>query len=44
MIGENSSDFLNFVSKKRSFESKEWLDSENYSDDKSIIAIIVFGG
>lgn len=44
MIGENSSDFLNFVSKSRGFESKEWLDWENYRDDKSIIAIIVFGG
>ena len=42
MIGENSSDFLNFVSKKRSFESKEWVDWENYRDDKSIILIINF--
>ena len=42
MIGENSSDFLNFVSEMRGFESKEVVDWENYRDDKSIIAIINF--
>ena len=35
MIGENSSDFLNFVREMRGFESKEWMDSENYSDDNA---------
>ena len=43
MIGENSSDFLNFVREMRGFESKEVVDWENYNDYKSIIAIIVLG-
>ena len=42
MIGENSSDFLNFVREMRGFESKEREDLENYRDDKSIILIINF--
>ena len=33
--------FLNFVREMGGFESKEWLDWENYSDDKSIILIIL---
>ena len=36
-----SAEFLNFVREMGGFESKEWLDWENYRDDKSIIAIIV---
>ena len=35
MIGKNSSDFLNFVREMRGFESKEWMDWENYSDDNA---------
>ena len=35
--------FLNFVREMRGFESKEWLDWENYNDYKSIITIIVLG-
>ena len=27
--------FLNFVSEMRGFESKEWLDWENYRDDNA---------
>ena len=41
---EKSADFLNFASEIGGFESKEVVDWENYRDDKSIIAIIVFGG
>ena len=33
--------FLNFVREMRGFESKEWLDWENYRDDKSIIVFEV---
>lgn len=44
IYGEKSAEFLNFVSLLGGFEEIEWMDSENYSDDKSIIAIIVFGG
>ena len=36
--------FLNFVRDLRGFASKEVVDWENYSDYKSIIAIIVFVG
>ena len=35
MYMHNSSFFLHFASKKRSFESKEWLDWENYRDYKA---------
>ncbi len=35
-----SAEFLNFVRDLRGFESKEWMDWENYNDDKSIIEII----
>ena len=42
MIGENSSDFLNFASDLLCFGEIEWMDRENYSDDKSIILIINF--
>jgi hypothetical protein len=38
---EKSAENLNFVREMRGFESKEWMDWENYNDDKSIIAIIV---
>ena len=37
-----SAEFLNFVREMRGFESKEWMDWENYRDDKSIILIINF--
>ena len=35
---------VDFASEMRGFGEIEWMDSENYSDYKSIIAIIVFGG
>ena len=38
---EKSAEFVDFASEMGGFESKEWMDSENYSDDKSIIAIIL---
>ena len=38
---EKSAEFLNFARDLLCFESKEWMDWENYRDDKSIIAIIV---
>lgn len=37
-----SAEFLNFAREMRGFESKEVVDWENYSDDKSIILIINF--
>lgn len=39
---EKSAEFLNFAREIGGFESKEWMDWENYSDDKSIILIINF--
>ena len=39
---ENFAIFLYFVREMGGFESKEVVDWENYSDYKSIIAIIVF--
>ena len=44
IYGEKSAENVDFAREMRGFESKEWMDSENYSSDKSIIAIIVFGG
>ena len=44
IYGEKSAENVDFASEMRGFESKEVLDWENYRDDKSIIAIIVFRG
>ena len=41
---EKSAEFVDFAREMRGFESKEVVDWKNYSDYKSIIAIIVFGG
>ena len=44
IYGEKSEKYFIFAREMRGFGEIEWMDSENYSDDKSIIAIIVFGG
>ena len=44
IYGEKSAKYFIFVGLLGGFEEIEWMDSENYSNDKSIIAIIVFGG
>ena len=44
IYGEKSEKYFVFAELLGSFEEIEWMDSENYSNDKSIIAIIVFGG
>ena len=38
-----SAENVDFASEMRGFERIEMVDWENYRDDKSIIAIIVFG-
>ena len=42
MYMHNSSFFLHFASDLLCFGEIEWMDWENYRDDKSIIAIINF--
>ena len=44
IYGEKSEKYFIFAGLLGGFEGIEWMDSENYSNDKSIIAIIVFGG